>query len=244
MKAFLDKVENQFTITVQAIKEKTGTTKADVDPEYQSAVEQFEIVKSRVHKFIGDINDIITIIPDICKSGVHFSQSLISAEEKNNGSSSDLSQSFDVFFRNMQDLVDSELIKMSEPAVMEILRNLQIQFKELEELQKNRRTTQLLCDSLRDKLAKISNSGNPNEVAQVRLQFEAKQTELKKLTDDFKNQMKSVWEQRFNMLDVPFQQFVGIIFLFCQQSYGQLQELQKNVTKEELMHEYPVSDDM
>ena len=241
MKAFFDKVEDQFNITVQALKEKTGTTKAEIDPEYQSAVEQFEIIKSRVHKFIGDVNDILTIIPEICKSGIRFSESLISAEEKKGDQLSEISCSFDVFFHKMQELIETDLISVSKPAVMDYLRDVQKKFQELEEIQKNRRNTQLLCDSLRDKLAKITNNGNPNEVAQVKLQFEAKQTELNKLTDTFKNEMKIVWEQRFNIFDVPFQQFVSLIFLFCQQSYGNLQELQKNVTKEELMHEYPAS---
>lgn len=241
MKAFLDKVEDQFNITVQAIKEKTGTTKAEIDPDYQSAIEQFEVIKSRVHKFIGDVNDILTIIPDICKSGIHFSESLIAAEEKKGEQLSDISRSFDVFFHKMQELIESDLIAVSKPAVMDYLRDIQKKFQELEEIQKNRRTTQLLCDSLRDKLAKITNNGNPNEVAQVKIQYEAKQAELNNLTDSFKNEMKILWEQRFNIFDVPFQQFVSLIFLFCQQSYGNLQELQKNVTKEELMHDYPAS---
>lgn len=241
MKAFFDKVEDQFNITVQAIKEKTGTTKAEIDPEYQSAVEQFEILKARVHKFIGDVNDILTIIPDICKSGIRFSESLISAEEKKGDQLSDISRSFDVFFHRMQELIESDLIAVSKPAVMDYLRDVQKKFQELEEIQKNRRTAQLLCDSLRDKLAKVTNGGNLNEVAQVKLQYEAKQAELNNLNDSFKNEMKVLWEQRFNIFDVPFQQFVSLIFLFCQQSYGNLQDLQKNVTKEELMYDYPAS---
>ncbi|OHT01426.1 hypothetical protein TRFO_31745 [Tritrichomonas foetus] len=242
MTSLLNKGKEYTKMAFQYIKEKTGTTAHEVDPEYQTACEQFEIMKARVAKFIVDVNEILNIIPCICSAGLNFSSSLLSADQKSGGNCSELSNSFDIFFKKMDMLVKDKLLSISRPAVIDILKSMKSRFNELEVLRDERRKTQLLCDSIRDDLETISKSGTPEKVAKTRIEYEGKLRILEQQTNLFKVEMAKLWEQRFNLIEVPLQQLVGIVFLFCQDSFEHLQELQKVVTQEELTRQYPPSD--
>ena len=240
MSGFFEKAKEKALIASQFLKEKAGTTQTEVDPEYQTAIEQFKIIKNRLKQFIEDVNEILDCIQPICETGRNFASSLKIAEDRI-GSDNTLSNSFDKFFYRLNELAKGNLIALSKPAVLDYLKTLKSQFDELETIQNERRNIQLLCDSYRDALDKISKSGKPDDVAKKRILYESKMQTLKEYTDRFKREMSILWEQRFKILEVPLQQLIGIVYLFCQESFGYLKELQTTVTLEELSQQYPPS---
>lgn len=240
MKSFFNNVKDKLDVGMQYVKEKVGISSTEVDEDYQTALTRLEILKDQVHKYLNDVNAIISIMPDICSSGTNLSQLLVSSNSKYGEHCRELAESFETFFTNIQRLVDEDILKQSQPAILQLLRQLQTDFNRLDELAKNQRSSQLLCNSLRDKIRSTSGNGSSSEAGEIRIKYESTKQLYIQQTEQFKNEVNTMWENRFNMLEVPLQEFVKITFSFCHKCYGHLCELQKAVPQEDLNRDYPV----
>ena len=240
MSKLWNQVKDTAAIGVQFVKEKTGASSTEVDPVFQAASEKFDIIQERVIKFITDIEEILKVVPRVCEAGLNFSSGLITADQQSGGYVSSVASAFDTFFKAVDALSKDQLISPSNEIVMKNLKALRQQIIDLDKLRAKRRKNQLLVDSLSQKVASLSKKTNSaDELAKTRIRYEAKQQKLVQRTQTFVQQVEDLWVRRFAIIEAPLQDFVGIIFLYAQNMFSDLQNLQKTVTPQELQTAFP-----
>lgn len=239
MSKFWNQVKDTAAISVQYVKEKTGATSTAVDPVFQAASEKFDIIHERVFKFIADIEEILKILPKVCDAGLGFSTGLVNADQQSGGYATTVAGAFDEFFKAVDRLSKEQFITPTNEIVLNNLKSLRNQLVDLDKLRDKRRKNQLLVDSLSEKVNSLSKKPNTaEELTKTRVRLEVKQKKLAERTQKFVQQVEDLWVRRFLMIENPLQDFVGIVFLYAQNMFGDLQNLQRAVTPQELQTQF------
>ncbi|OHT04747.1 hypothetical protein TRFO_06181 [Tritrichomonas foetus] len=228
-------LKENATIGVQIMREKTGTMQPEVNPEYQVAVEHFEIMRERLKKFFLNVKEILDIIPAVCESGSSFAEELNKANTKSDGKLDNLSKLFDSFYKALQSAVDSNLVY---PTFFDPLNKIRTEFEQIENLKDQRRKVQLLYEDAREKLSIAENLNLVKKIEHRRQKMITKKEECEKMTEEFKEKVGKLWVKRYEILEEPLEMFISLIYGFCLESFKFLRELQTGATPEELMQQF------
>jgi len=238
MKRYFNHIVEASTLGFQYIKETTGTTQIVIDPQYESACEQWKILQERLMTLRGDIESVLKCLPTIYETGKLFSSSVIVAESKTEKEPSTLSHTWKLFFDELEFNMEKNLISKMNQLMAQSFDLIREKFDELSNLKDKRRKCQLLTDSLRDKLENISSSGKPEEIAQTKMEFDSKKLELESITSEFVSEVNELWNKRIQLIESPLHQMISYLFEFGKQAYLSLSIMKTTITTEELNQDY------
>lgn len=231
------KLKTNAKIGVQYIKEKTGTTQVEIDPEYEAANQKLNLIQENNTKFMTEFKEIIDLLPEINESCINISNSFSKINSDFNDNFAQISNSQESFFHQITDIMKDEFIEPVNQKIIEDFKETMNKIKALLNLRDERRKTQLMCDSLRDQYEK-SRKETPEAIVKIRKKYDAKQEELKNQTNDFIGRVNEMWDNRFVIIDEPMKDFVNLLFAFCFKTYGYLSVLNQSLTEEELSQQF------
>jgi hypothetical protein len=222
------------TTTVQAAKEKIGLSQREVDDELQEAVSRMELLESRVSTALQDFRALLSSFAPACSTASDLSRIFVQA-----GGENPAGAALQLFVEQTGALLQNDFIHPSHSSVLSDVENLQTHFAEFARLRSVRHETRLLWSSLRDSLnAAAKSSRPPEEIGQMRIEFEKKTIELRSQTDQLKQRANALWEVRFTMFEQPLQRLVGLLFAFCEQTYRNLLPLEASLAPELLRQDF------
>ncbi|KAH0785922.1 hypothetical protein GPJ56_010183 [Histomonas meleagridis] len=225
-------------MSVQFLKEKTGTTQTEIDPEFEDAIGKLKIIQERFEKFKSYINTMLSVIPDIFEIANDMTNSFDNADKLSGSHSSKIVESHQAFFSKLSDLLDEDIVDPCQEKIMKSIQEIVDRTSKLSELKDSRRQAQLLCDSYRDKVIRKSKSSSAEKVAKSKLKYERHQKAVKEQTETFTREVNEMWVHRFELMEKPMEQFVEIIFKFSQKIFENMQTFQSGFTLEELQNEF------
>lgn len=227
------KIKNNAKIGVQYIKEKTGTTQVEIDPEFEAANQKFCIIQENNTKFMSKLQVIIDLLPELDSMCVGISEAFANLSGSINKEKTQLAETQESFFRQISEIMRNELVEPANTVVIEEFRATIGKIEALTLLRNERRKTQLMCDSLRDECEK-SRKDTPEHIVKTRKKYDLKQEELKEQTQNFIDHVNQMWENRFMIIEKPMTEFVSLLFTFCYKAYGCMATLHQELTEEEL----------
>lgn len=231
-------IKDTSAIGLQFLKEKAGAAQIEINPEYQAACEKYSILKDRLKRFNSDIDQAMIIIPKIYESANGITSSINSIEKKVRPEGpSQPAAALEVFFAQTKKLADEDFVKLTKTR-MEAINIITEQLHQLHDLKAKRRQNQLLSASLADKCESLSKKDKTTQLAETKIRLDLTNDQLEKETNEFIQRVNAMWEQRFTMIEQPLQDFIGIVFSFCQKVFSHLQALQQSISPQELDAEY------
>ena len=238
MSSLWSSLKDKTRMGVQFLKEKTGITQTKIDPRYQSSSERFAILQDRVSQFFHDFEVLISLLPKVTSSGVDFSTSLIQSTMKYEDQDMTLPRAFEQFFMATDELVKNDVLPLCADAVPAEVLLWKERFEFLERLKSERKQMQLLCDATRDRLDSLTKKGTPQEIAELRIEYQGKLRELEEKTDKFVTEVDNFWELRFTVIELPMERFIGLIMSMCRKIFDNMKELQRAIDPELLEKDF------
>jgi hypothetical protein len=237
MARFVKHLKTTVATTVQAAKEKIGLSQREIDDELQEAVSRMDLIESRIATYLQDLRDFLSAFQPASSAAIELSTILAQAGEE-----SPVSAAFQTFSERTAALVQDELLLTANRAVLSDVQGLQEQIDEFKRMRAARHETRLLWSRLRDTLDNAAKSGRPpEEIGQLRVEFEKKTIELRSQTDQIKQRANALWEVQSTMFEQPLQRLVGLLFTFCHQTYENLLPLEASIPPDVMRQDFPPS---
>ncbi|OHT06331.1 hypothetical protein TRFO_25601 [Tritrichomonas foetus] len=217
MKNFINKVKETTQIGVQFVKEATGMENTQADPVFDAAVTHLKAMKKRFNEFYKNVEELMSIFPSIAENGTKFSNALVHLDQNSGGYCSTTSNSYDLFFKQTKSFIEKSVIDPMGPLVLKQIENVQKTITELEKVEKEREKLRLLTESERSKLS----SGG----VAARQRFDQYYSQMMQNSRYYVDQVNMMWAKRYEIIECPLQQFVGIMYAFLQAELAGIQAL-------------------
>lgn len=238
-----EQIKQKTTLRNQFLKEKAGVSQTDlIDPEFDICGQHLEVMEEQFKTFLIDIENILKIIPSILESGKTFSDTLNQTNNETENQLANVSSHFEEFFKSIEVMCASHLLEPSDRIVLDSIKKTSDTFNHLNSIKKQRYETQLLYDHYKQHLEKAENEDHPKKIHKYSELKNSKKEEWTNLTNEYKNTINEMWENRYKILSHPLELFTGVLFKFCFECFKSLQELQTAATPEELMTNFGVDE--
>lgn len=234
MKAF----EEFLSKKTQHGKELLGISIYQKDPVVEEAKNRLKILDDRLSDFTYNMNFIIKSIQSAEESSKEFSEYLVEADKKNGLKSRTIVNTISLFYETLNEDADSILLENLNGKVSDMLREQREVIDRLKAMKNERHDIRLLTFSYKDKVEKLSKSGDPKKLSDIRLIHQEKEEELEKITRKFVKCVTRLWNNQKELIEEPMQNVISSVFRYCRNSYTTLRVLMNTITPEEMKKDY------
>ena len=217
------------SIGMQYVKEKAGAAKAEVNPEYEVAIERYDILNERFSTFFADLKTVMEFFGLVFQSGVEISQELDKADKAAGSTSAQFVQLLLLFFERSKNSANNLFISNNQQYVVESLQKILDQLNHLGQIRNKRRKHQLLCDSLKNDIENLSKGGNAERLTKAKIQYEQTKDKMNQETIEFITSVNQIWQGRVIILESALQDFIRFSYQFAMELNMDLQGLTQSL---------------
>lgn len=206
-----------FKMGVQAIREKTGADRAEIDPKYEDAASRFDLIQERVHSLLNDCTNLIKTIGPIVNIGKDFAESAMTNALFAKNSQSRPAKQLVKMFTDLHQCLNSEFIKEETQNAVQNITNINEKLDSIEKFKEKRRKAQLLYNSAKFDLEQSLHKGNEAKTQKLAKTYMKKKEEMEEVTQQFITQVEFIWEHQFEIIEEPLNNLVRLSFMIITQ---------------------------
>jgi hypothetical protein len=214
----------------RAVKETTGFSTPEIDPDFNVACEHVDLLLKRFHTYSRDVRALTEAFLACGDSGMDICHSLATAVQGMDGCGP-VATAFTLrdFLAGVDDAIRHKFLVGVNNGVLEVLESHKQQFRGLKSLMNHRTRTRRLCDSLKESLDAATTKGRADDIPAARAELDRRQRELREVTNTFKARVAALWDLRFFIFEQPMTLLVGFLFQLARQTFDHLAALQGSV---------------
>ncbi|EAY01126.1 hypothetical protein TVAG_040310 [Trichomonas vaginalis G3] len=222
-------VKKGTSIATQYVKEKTGVSKSEVNPLFESACEKYQVLNEQFTTFKSDLDVILDSAQKASKSGAEMTKYLQQADKANGSSSQSVVVPVCNFFENNEKVIKEQFNDTVEKDVMANFKEVLKTMDHLGELKSKRNKTALYVGSLKNDTEKYAKNGDSEKLTKAKIEYEQQLDTLNHQTEEFINTVGQLWQTKASILETAIQEFFSITYGLSRQLYGNVQTMEANI---------------
>lgn len=231
MSGLWNEITKATSIGVQYVKEKTGVAKAEVNPQFETACERFQVLRQQFSTFKSDIDLIVNAAQSASQAGLDIGSSIDTANKANGEAITPIASPINEFFSKNKSMLDEHFVGLVDKNVMTSFKQYLEQFENLEKLKDSRIKLALYVASLKNDIDTYSKEGKSDKLTKAKIEYEEQKNTLQSQTVEFINTVTGLWNSRVAILEAAMFEFVGVSYTFSQFLYGNLQIMQGEIQR-------------